>query len=312
MKIKIISLIIAILIMAMYVPVYAETPIPDPPYGSYDYWVVAQRNGEVYLITSNRPITVEYSEYSGYPYFQLYGYKRYILINKQWSYDREVLGSVEIRCDEIFASNHDIAYSDGSGFFFTLPKVSELCQIVRQMKNKGTFWDDLEDFFSWFDPSAWLIDIGNIVGESLGILADPINALGEGFNSFVNTIGEIINYINPWHDDFFLRAALVPSEGFIETYVADIKEMFDGKFTFISDLRDFLANLFDAVVDPDPNPPEFEITLPGGKWGSGKVEIIDFSIFARYRPFILNFFRVLLWIPFIMKLYRRLPQLIYQ
>ena len=157
-----------------------------------------------------------------------------------------------------------------------------------------------------------MLDIGNLITEGLGVLADPIEALGQGFNSFVNNIGEIINYINPWHEDFFLRVALVPSEGFIQEYVTDIKEMFDGKFTFISDLRDFLGNLFDAVVDPDPNPPEFEITLPGGKWGSGKVEIIDFSIFARYRPFILNFFRVLLWIPFLMKLYRRLPQLIYQ
>jgi len=146
----------------------------------------------------------------------------------------------------------------------------------------------------------------------LGLLANPINELGQGFNSFVSTIGQIINYINPWHDDFFLKVALVPSEGFLEEYVTDIKVMFDGKFTFISDLRDFLGNLFDAVVDPDPNPPEFEINLPGGKWGQGKVQIIDFSMFARYRPFILNFFRVLLWIPFLMKLYRRLPELIYQ
>lgn len=146
----------------------------------------------------------------------------------------------------------------------------------------------------------------------MGILANPIEALGQGFNSFVSTIGQIINYINPWHEDFFLRVALVPSEGFIQEYVTDIKEMFDGKFTFINQIRDFLGNLFDAVVDPDPNPPEFEINLPGGKWGQGKVQIIDFSLFARYRPFILNFLRVLLWIPFLMKLYRRLPQLIYQ
>ena len=146
----------------------------------------------------------------------------------------------------------------------------------------------------------------------MGVLADPINALGEGFNSFVTAIGEVINYLNPWHENFFLKVAFIPSEGFFESYVTDIKEMFDGKFTFISEIRDFLGNLFDAVVDPDPNPPEFEINLPGGKGGQGKVQIIDFSLFARYRPFILNFFRVLLWIPFLMKLYRRLPELIYQ
>ena len=146
----------------------------------------------------------------------------------------------------------------------------------------------------------------------MGILADPIETLGEGFNNFVSTIGQIINYINPWHDDFFLRVALVPSEGFLEAYVTDIKEMFDGKFTFISDLRDFLGKIFGAVIDPDPDPPEFIINLPGGKWGTGSVQIIDFSLFAPYRAYILNFIRVLLWIPFLLKLYRRLPSIVYQ
>jgi len=109
-----------------------------------------------------------------------------------------------------------------------------------------------------------------------------------------------------------LKLALIPSDGFYEAYVTDIREMFDGKFTFISEIRDFLGNLFGAVVDPDPNPPKFEINLPGGKWGTGSVQIIDFSLFAPYRAFILNFIRVLLWIPFLLKLYRRLPSLVYQ
>ena len=170
----------------------------------------------------------------------------------------------------------------------------------------------MEDFFSWFDPDNWLLDIGNLITEGLGVLADPIEALGQGFNTFVSTIGQIINYINPWHDDFFLKVALVPSEGFLEAYVTDVKVMFDGKFTFISEIRDFLGNLFGAVIDPDPAPPEFKINLPGGKWGQGSVKIIDFSLFAPYRAFILNFIRVLLWIPFLLKLYRRLPSLVYQ
>ena len=157
-----------------------------------------------------------------------------------------------------------------------------------------------------------MLDIGNLIEEGLGVLANPIIGLTEGFNSFVTAIGEVINYLNPWHENFFLKVAFIPSEGFFESYVTDIKEMFDGKITFISEIRDFLGNLFGAVVDPDPDPPEFKINLPGGKWGTGSVQIIDFSLFAPYRAFILNFIRVLLWIPFMLKLYRRLPSLVYQ
>jgi len=146
----------------------------------------------------------------------------------------------------------------------------------------------------------------------VGVLTGPINELTQGFSNLLNVIGEMINYMNPWHEDFFLRVALIPSDGFIETYVADIKEMFDGKFVFISEIREFLGNLFGAVIDQDPDPPEFKINLPGGKWGTGSVKIIDFSLFAPYRQYILNFIRVTLWIPFMLKLYKRLPSLVYQ
>lgn len=186
----------------------------------------------------------------------------------------------------------------------------------------GEFFEDLIDSLgSWFqsvgqwfdnlvnDLEQWFTNLGNDIGSWFEGLSNDITQFAENFN---NTMSNIISYLDPTSDRFFLKLACIPSEGYLETFVTDIKEMFDGRFTFISDLREFLGNLFDAVVDPDPNPPEFAINLPGGKWGSGKVEIIDFSIFARYRPFILNFFRVLLWIPFLMKLYRRLPQLIYQ
>lgn len=146
----------------------------------------------------------------------------------------------------------------------------------------------------------------------MGVLAGPVNDVKEGFNSFVSSISNIINLLNPSHEDFFMNAAFIPSEGYIETFVTDVKEIFDNKFSFISDIQDFLGDLFGAVIDTDPEPPEFKINLPGGKWGQGSVKIIDFSLFAQHRTFILNFFRVLLWIPFLLKLYKRLPSLVYQ
>ena len=201
-------------------------------------------------------------------------------------------------------------------------------------EEQGNFWDDIEDYFGWFDPATWLSDIGDLISEGLGVLAGPIAALGEGFNNFIDGVGDffenlieslgtwfedlgqwfdnLISYLDPTSERFFLTLSIIPSEGYLEEYATDIKTMLDGKFTFISEIRDFLGNLFGAVIDPDPAPPEFKINLPGGKWGQGSLKIIDFSLFAPYRAFILNFIRVLLWIPFLLKLYKRLPQLVYQ
>lgn len=108
-----------------------------------------------------------------------------------------------------------------------------------------------------------------------------------------------------------MRVAFIPSEDFLKEYVVDIKEIFENKFTFISEVKNFLGSLFSIVIDSDPEPPDFKIDLPGGKWGTGSISIIDFSLFAPYRAFILNFIRVVLWIPFLIKLYKRLPSLVY-
>ena len=171
-------------------------------------------------------------------------------------------------------------------------------QPIEQDDEGNGFWDDLEEFFSWFDPDSWLDSISYSVNEGLAILAGPVN--------------DIINFLDPSHEDFFLTQAFMPSEGYIETFVIDVKEIFDNKLSFMSDIQEFLGDLFGAVIDTDPEPPEFKINLPGGKWGQGSVKIIDFSLFAQHRTFILNFFRVILWIPFLLKLYKRLPSLVYQ
>ena len=139
----------------------------------------------------------------------------------------------------------------------------------------------------------------------MGVLAEPIAELGQG-------LGRIIDALNPASENFFLKAAFIPSQEFMIEYVTDIKAALDEKMGFFAEIREFLGSIFGAVVETDPEPPKFEISMPGGKWGTSKVKIIDFSIFAQYRSYILNLIRVFLWIPFLMKLYRRLPSLIYQ
>ena len=149
MKIKVIAIITVIMILLISVPVYAEMPIPDPPYGAYNYFVVAHaKTGEIYLITTINPTE---APKKGSQIYTNGGYKIYCLLDGYWSYENEGLnGSVPI--EHVYAANHDIAYSDGSGFFFTLPKVSELYQAVSQVKNKGTFGMILRDFSAGLIP----------------------------------------------------------------------------------------------------------------------------------------------------------------
>lgn len=137
---KIIAIFLLIAVLLIPVSVFADVPIPETPPGAYSYWAVVLRtNGSVYLITSPNPITALDQGKYGIQVTTQASHKTYNLIDGYWSYDKEGLGSTNWPIEHVYASNHDIAYSDGSGFFFTPPKVSELSQIIRQAKNQGIF-----------------------------------------------------------------------------------------------------------------------------------------------------------------------------
>lgn len=193
----------------------------------------------------------------------------------------------------------------------------------------GNFFSNLiSSLGSWFsDVISGIVNLGSSIGQwftnlinSIGQwFANVINGISDFANSVANwfgqvfaTIGEILEHLNPFSEKFFLRIALIPSDGYFERFANDIKQSFDGKFAFISEIGDVLKSLFSGVYETDPEPPEFAINLPGGKWGEGRVKVIDFSIFAEYRQYILNLIRVMLWIPFLIKLYKRLPNIVYK
>lgn len=131
MRLKVITVVTVILLLvAMSVPVYADTVIPDPPEDAYEYWVYVLKEGtEILFLTRNSPITTPTGRYAGRTYHcgKYYAYKE-----NEWEIRGSDIGYVTFQqsCN-IVAANHDIAYSDGSGFFFLRPKVRPLYQTMK-------------------------------------------------------------------------------------------------------------------------------------------------------------------------------------
>lgn len=130
MKIKLVSLILAIFIIVMYVPVYAESNIPPLPDGGWEYWVVAKEyGGTIIYISSHNPITVAPSITNPERMtLKLITFKLYRHDGKRWNHIAENGGKDDYRhtFESILQANHHIAYADGSGFFFLRPRVSRL------------------------------------------------------------------------------------------------------------------------------------------------------------------------------------------
>ena len=130
MKIKIVAITtVILLLMVMSVPVYAETTIPPLPSGGWEYWVVVMESSVITYVTSHNPIKVETDRKCTV----LNTYKIYHYLNDQWKLTHEELGEGGFWFRSMIASNHDIAYEDGSGFFFLSPKVPRLYPTMKMM-----------------------------------------------------------------------------------------------------------------------------------------------------------------------------------
>lgn len=150
---KIIAIFLLIAVLLMPVVVFADIPIPDPPYGAYNYWVVVHRVNGIYLITSPNPMN---APNKGTQIYTHGGYKAYTLSDSYWNYHSEGLSGSSWPIEDIYASSHDVAYTDGSGFFFTLPKVSELYQAAKTT-DYGMIWKIILDGLI---PLAGLLILG--------------------------------------------------------------------------------------------------------------------------------------------------------
>lgn len=131
----------------------------------------------------------------------------------------------------------------------------------------------------------------------------------QNLKDILNSIKEILQYLNPESDKFLLKIAFVPSDGYFLNYVTEIKEAFFGKIPIFTQLFEFFKTVKDITVNGGK--PKFEVTFPDS-YGGGTYSIIDFSMFDQYQTFILNFIRFTAWFFFLKKLFRMLPYIVYK
>lgn len=301
---------IFVILLLSIVPSFANSSLPEFPSNTKEYWLLLQRSdGSTYLCSSSSPFLY----YMDGSQNMLWSVDRlcYKLVGSGWEFVHSVIAPPSsISFTGVIRSNHDVYYRDDSRLIFFFANENP-----PPGGEQDGLRDILEEYFGWFSPSAWLADIGDMFLGSMEFLVEPIENLGrnvgEWFSDVVSSIDNIVSYLNPFSDTFFLKIAFVPSPGYFEQFISDLKEIYDEKFAFVHQIGYIFGRLFGAVLNESSEPPSFSITLPGGKWGSGSLKIIDFSVFSEYRFFIRNFIRVLLWIPFLIKLYKKLPSIIY-
>lgn len=103
-----------------------------------------------------------------------------------------------------------------------------------------------------------------------GVLKDLFDTVKNIFSS----IGEILNYINPLSEKFFLWIAFIPEDGYFENYSNKYQTLIKEKFAVVYQLRDTIE-AFKTAVESNAMGKEFSITADLSKYGIGEVEVVN-------------------------------------
>lgn len=118
-----------------------------------------------------------------------------------------------------------------------------------------------------------------------------------------------LSFLNPFHENFFLKVALIPQEGFWAEQAERVMDKLNEKLPIVTQIIGFFQGVIDT--DFDTSMPAFEVSF-SGKWGSYSGPIIDFSYFSQYRDLVFMFVRGISWFWFLKRLLSRIPSVIYK
>ena len=121
-------------------------------------------------------------------------------------------------------------------------------------------------------------------------------------------INTILDYLNPFSENFFLKIAFVPSNGFVAEKFESLKSTFLSKVPLLQQIADLFATI--KATQFGTKPQAITVTMPI-QYGGQTYSVINFDYFTQYRTTILNFIRYSAWFFFLKKTYKRLPSIIY-
>lgn len=139
----------------------------------------------------------------------------------------------------------------------------------------GSLGDSIGGFFKtitsslggWFgDVGRWFSHLGDSIG---GWFSDLIDNVLDIFKS----IGKLLDYINPFSENNFLRILFVPSDDYFKSYSSTFKTALSNKFPIFPQLFDTWESVKGAVSDRVNGWDGFTVDM--SRYGAGTLTVVD-------------------------------------
>lgn len=156
------------------------------------------------------------------------------------------------------------------------------------------------------------------IANGLGSLIDYINPFSDNFflKSFFDFLKEALSYINPFDDNFIgkkiiellgnlLKSLFVPSEDSINGLVNSVKS----HFTFIDTITTTVNTLKDMFNNVEALP-KITLTLNNNKYYTGTITVMDLSWYAPYKEYGDLIISAFIYVFFLWRIFANLPNII--
>ena len=150
----------------------------------------------------------------------------------------------------------------------------------------GNLGDSIGGFFTtissslgdWFgDVGRWFSDLGRSIG---GFFSELGRSIGGWFSDLIDnvldifkSIGKLLDYINPFSENNFLRILFVPSDDYFESYSSTFKTALSNKFPIFPQLFDTWESVKGAVSDRVNGWDGFTVDM--SRYGAGTLTVVD-------------------------------------
>lgn len=149
--------------------------------------------------------------------------------------------------------------------------------------------------------------------NSIGLMLQWLNPFSDKFflKGLLDFLGNALSYINPFSENFFVYKLIELLQNLLEFLFVpknnpfnELSSKFDTKFAFVSQIKDLFNSLL-GFNNYGDKAPVFEMT-----WRGVTFAFIDFSMFLNYRLWLHGIILAIAWAIFIFKTYKKLPSII--
>ena len=172
-----------------------------------------------------------------------------------------------------FYSEYYVGVNNSNEYIYEIPRADLGIDLIEGNKyafHLGVYDGDLFNRLARLSFTVGVVNPDDVTNDKLDQQTDAIKENTETQKGIWETIKDILSYINPFSENFFvykliellveaIKSLFIPSDDFLGTYFTDLKEWFSDRLGFLFYPFELVIDILNMILDIDFSEPVFNI-----------------------------------------------------